>query len=297
MRTVQFEGHTLTIHDREDWQDPKLPVHSTNAFEWDTDTEAVHYTAAVDLPDGDPDELVPGKPEWWLVPSYLRRIQADYQNNRGYAIGYNWPIDYLGGIWEARGWDFECAANVGWNPRTWAILLLVDGNDAPNPWMLRSCRYLHHEAQRLSGRTHLIRPHSQLGYNVTTKQQILYPFPGGQTSCPGNGGRAKMIVPSGLQGGEYNWKFYQAPVEPPPVVTPPIPTPIPPTPTPPSLDQLGEDMPFIVKKSNGETAVVYGSGKMTGLAGSDIPAFVDKFGPALPVADVTWNDFANKGKT
>lgn len=74
------------------------------------------------------------------------------------------------------------------------------------------------------------------------------------------------------------------------------PAPIP-QPTPPNVDaKAEEDMPFIVKKSNGETAVIYGSGKMTGLAGSDIPGFEQRFGPALLVAEATWNDFVSKGK-
>lgn len=285
-RYVEFEGRTLTIHDREDWQDPKLPVHSTNGFEWDTDTEAVHYTAAVDLPDGDPDELVPGRPDWWLVPSYLRRIQADYQLNRGYAIGYNWPIDYLGGIWEARGWDYECAANVGWNPRTYAILLLVDGNDAPNEWMLRSCRYLHHQAFLRSGREHMIRPHSQLGWNEKTNTQILYPFPGFQTACPGVGGRSKMIVPSGLQGGEYNWRYHTSA----------------PTPEPEPTEGEAEMFTLVCKGTDSahHPVIVTISGHKVGMTGlniaSDATAIAKANGQTevVTISNVLWEDWLKK---
>lgn len=74
----------------------------------------------------------------------------------------------------------------------------------------------------------------------------------------------------------------------------PIPTPEP-EPTPPS-DDTEESMPFLIKKANGETAVVYGSGKMVGLQGSEIPRFQDKFGLAILVTDSTYLDFASKGK-
>jgi len=91
------------------------------------------------------------------------------------------------------------------------------------------------------------------------------------------------------------------PIPPTPTPIPPTPTPIPPTPTPvPPTDidmDTEEEMPFLVKKSSGETAVIYGSGKMTGLAGEDIPEFEEKFGKALPISNNTvWDDFANKGK-
>jgi len=71
----------------------------------------------------------------------------------------------------------------------------------------------------------------------------------------------------------------------------PGPIPIPPTPEP-----IEENMtPFLVTKRNGETAIIYGSGKMTGLAGNDIPKFEERFGAALQVDDVVWDDFKNKG--
>ena len=76
----------------------------------------------------------------------------------------------------------------------------------------------------------------------------------------------------------------------------PIPTPTPtpePIPHPPSNEEEAA-VPFIIKKANGETALIYGSGKMVGLAGPDIQRYEAKFGPALLTDDVVYGQFANK---
>jgi hypothetical protein len=70
----------------------------------------------------------------------------------------------------------------------------------------------------------------------------------------------------------------------------PEPTPIPPTP------EGDDDMPFIIiNNSTGQPALVYGDGRLTGLAGPDLPAFEARFGPAIPTDPTVFNDMAGKG--
>lgn len=125
------------IHPRTSWQDPNLPVWGPTRLQWPNITvEAIHYTAADNLIDGDPGERASD------LPAYLRAIQRDYVYNRGYSIGYNWAIDWLGGIWELRGWDFMCAANKDHNTYTYAVLMLVDGADPATAEAMDSARGL-----------------------------------------------------------------------------------------------------------------------------------------------------------
>ena len=80
-----------------------------------------------------------------------------------------------------------------------------------------------------------------------------------------------------------------------------VPTPIPPEPEPepePTPPPEGDDMsPFIIKnRTTGEVAIVYGDGKLTGLAGGDLSHYETRFGEALPTDPVVWADFIAKGK-
>jgi hypothetical protein len=250
------------LHLREEWQDPAVPVVGP-AFEWDTHQEALHYTADDNLPDGDP-----GEPHT-AIPAYLRSIQRFYTTDRGYSIGYNWAVDQWGDIWQLRGWDFECAANKGHNAWTYAILMLVDGQDPATPEALRAARYIHAEAERLSGRIQTIRPHSQLKSDGT-----VVPFPGGVTSCPGNGNRALMVVPGGLQGGKFNWRY--APVSvpvPPPIVV------LPPQPVPPASEE--EDIMVMVRFEGFKNVFHHGGGGYSHLAKESFLAYQAKGVPLV----------------
>jgi hypothetical protein len=120
----------VTFHDWDAWVDPRYPVTGPRADWTRIDTAVPHYTAAVNLIDGDPGEYV------YNIPPYLRAIHLDYLTHRpqpdgssGYSIGYNFAVDWLGGIWRLRGWDIRCAANKGHNDHAYAILCLVDGAD------------------------------------------------------------------------------------------------------------------------------------------------------------------------
>lgn len=126
-----------TFHRREAWQDPKMPVVGPSPTMDQWDTFPLHYTAADNLIDGDPGEHAED------LPAYLRAIQRDYTLNRGYSIGYGFAVDWLGGVWELRGYDIRNAANRGWNHRTGPVLCLVDGDDPLTPEALWSVRALH----------------------------------------------------------------------------------------------------------------------------------------------------------
>lgn len=200
------------------------------ALPWATiDTNSCHYTAAVNLIDGDPGEYATN------IPAYLRAIHHDYLNNRpqpsgakGYSIGYNFAIDWLGGIWELRGFDIKCAANatykdVVWNNRTVAILFLVDGKDGMTDLALEAARYIVAETRRRAKRPTAIKGHREIG----------------ATACPGDGIMAQ-IKAGLLEPTTHEPPVVEQPTKPPvqpetprPPTTPTTPTtPVQPAPTP-----------------------------------------------------------------
>lgn len=154
-----------TFHPRERWEDPNLPVDGPAPTLEQVDTFPLHYTAADNLIDGDPGEHAED------LPAFLRAIQRDYEINRGYSIGYGFAVDWLGGVWELRGYDFKNAANRGWNHRTLPVLCLVDGADPLTDLALHSVRALYAEAQRRTGRELHLVGHRDIG----------------ATACPGGG--------------------------------------------------------------------------------------------------------------
>lgn len=154
-----------TFHRREAWQDPNLPVTGPAPTMSQWDTFPLHYTAADNLIDGDPGEHASN------LPAYLRAIQRDYKVNRGYSVGYGFAVDWLGGVWELRGYDIKNAANRGWNHRTGPVLCLVDGADPLTAEALWSVRALYREAIRRTGRYLDLVGHRDIG----------------ATACPGDG--------------------------------------------------------------------------------------------------------------
>lgn len=192
------------------------------------------------------------------VPAYLRSIQNDYTVNRGYSIGYNFAVDQTGTCWELRGFDIKCAANKGMNEVTIAVLCLVDGANAMNPAMVTTFRELGAEAQRRVAAALLVVGHRDIG----------------ATACPGDGIYGQVVA--GL-------------LE--PATTP---TPKPPDPTPPEDDDMAATF-IIINTQTGQPALVYGDGRLTGLAGPDLPAYEARFGKAIPTDPVVFTDMANKG--
>ena len=168
-----------TVHPRESWVDPAYPVTGPPSPDADIHIAVIHYTAADDLIDGDPGEHAED------LPAYFRSMQRYYVTHptRGYSLGYRWGVDWLGGVWQIRGWEFKSAANAGWNNVTEPILVLVDGNDPATDEAVDSVRKIIAESQRRSGRTFAIKGHGQLRAETGV---------GTATSCPGVGLQAQI---------------------------------------------------------------------------------------------------------
>jgi hypothetical protein len=121
-------------------------------------TPLAHYTAAIDLPDGDLDEF-----DYQIIP-YLRAVNRDYWDHRvgtgittcgthkpGYAIGYSFAVDWLGGATELRGFDILPAATTNHNTYTLPVLFLTDIADGASDLALATARAIWREARRRSG--------------------------------------------------------------------------------------------------------------------------------------------------
>ena len=162
----------VVYHPRSSWQSPGPPVAGPGWSAASIDTLSLHYTAADDLIDGDPGEHADD------LPAYLRAIQRDYLGRKpvGFSIGYSFAVDWLGGVWELRGYDYSAAANRGWNHRTVAVLCLVDGADPLTNEAVESVRKILAESNRRVGRELKVRPHSEIG----------------ATACPGDGIRRQI---------------------------------------------------------------------------------------------------------
>jgi hypothetical protein len=143
----------VVFHPRTAWQDPAKPVTGPASDLSQVDIESVHYPWA-DVPDGDVTDLLD-------VGAFLRRIQSDYLRSRGYSIGYNFAVDWLGGVWELRGWDIRCAANATVNRRTFALLMLVDWDGPATDLALTAAHRIYEEGLRRTGRSSLL----TLGHN------------------------------------------------------------------------------------------------------------------------------------
>jgi hypothetical protein len=170
-------------HPRITWQDPKWPVIGPVDNQSNNTTAVIHYTAADNVIDGDPGEYV------HQLPQYLRNMQYAYAKSkaiggRGYSVGYSFAVDWLGGVWQLRGWEFQSAANAGHNEYTVPILVLVDGNDEATPFAVESVRAIVAEAGRRAGRALAVKGHGQLRVETGV---------GTVTSCPGRGLQSQVV--------------------------------------------------------------------------------------------------------
>lgn len=162
------------VHPRSSWEQAAHPVTGPVSPTAQIDTAVIHYTAADNLIDGDPGEHAAN------LPAYIAAMQRAYVTQRGYSLGYRWAVDWLGGVWQIRGWEFKSAANAGHNDHTEPILMLVDGADGATPEAAAAVRTIIAESQRRSGRTFKITGHGQLS--------------GAATLCPGVGLRAQIAA-------------------------------------------------------------------------------------------------------
>lgn len=165
-------------YERDFWENPNQTVLGNTdapAFPWNTvDKIAIHYTGAIDVPDGDPDEL----PWEQHVGAYLRAIQNDYVTNRGYSIGYGVLVAQDGSSWQLRGVDRQNAANKGVNAETFTILVFVDGNDPVSDAAKKEIRKIVSWYRQESGKGK--------GVKIVGHRDI------GATACPGEGVYAQI---------------------------------------------------------------------------------------------------------
>lgn len=237
MKKVMYQGVELTIWERADWEPAKYPVKGTYRFRIDPNTgdpipgsgylldssifvpresnkvthQAIHYTADDELPDGDPGEGIAN------VFTYVQAMQTSYARNRAYSVGYNWFVDYLGGIWEGRGYDIKCAAHAPANTYADAILVLIDLGKPINDLMAHSIRYLTEAAMVETHRIPVQVGHREL--------------PGTNTACPGD------LIVSQIHSGF---------LRPRPIIQPP---------QPPTDIFGGNDMAQLIQATDGDIAV------------------------------------------
>lgn len=165
----------ITLHPRSAWNTTQWPVTGPAQIARNITRPAAHYTGAVNLPDGDLGEFE------YHVPRYLAAIQRDYMTDpkRMYSIGYLWAIDWLGGGWELRGFDFKAAATYMHNEYTAPFLFLVDGADEATPLACRTARALWREYRRRSGRADFqSRPWGHGEFRQYTGVGTITPCPG-----------------------------------------------------------------------------------------------------------------------
>lgn len=283
--------YTPVLHRRSVWEDPKRPVLPTAAqsaalgysvppaINWRrVDTVAIHYTAADDLIDGDPGEHAED------LPAYLRAIQRDYSTNRKptpYSVGYNVAVDWLGGVWELRGWDLKCAANKGHNEHTWAVLVLVDGASPATDEQAAGIRWAigRAEEEKASATSGLVIPFAIMGHGELAATDD---DPTNGTACPGDG--LLMQIHGGLFSPRYN----------------PVHDPDPLPPIPPTLEVTADMLAAIWKNETTKeyALVIMGPGgvRMFGLPSKDVERVRGRFdlGADLPVTDELWSDIKTK---
>jgi hypothetical protein len=169
-----------TYHTRASWEPWAMPYTIASLSPPRQNAGAItqpvaHYTAADNLIDGDPGEHIGD------MPRYIGNIQRDYATSRGYSVGYLFAIDYLGGVWELRGFDYKSAANAGHNEYTCPILMLVDGNDGVTAYAAASARAVWREFRRRALRADF--KNRPLGHG----ELYLTTGVGTPTPCPGTG--------------------------------------------------------------------------------------------------------------
>lgn len=189
-------------HYRQEWELDGQRV-SGPPFDWSkVDRIVIHYPGA-DWRDMDFDKN--GVEDWRDSITRLRNEQSYYLAQRGYSIGYNAMVDIWGHTWELRGDTFRCAANRGWNERSFAIQLCVDEQNPATPEQVDGCR-------RLIRQVRVVRPDAK----IVSHAELA--VGGTNTICPGAGIKAQLAA--GMF--EVDASVVEPPVVFPPVVDPPF---------------------------------------------------------------------------
>lgn len=175
------------VHPRSAWVEECFPIRGAAAVPGAITQPVAHYSAAVNLPDGDPGESVEQIPPW------LRASNRDYWLNRtntsptvvcgrslpGYALGYLFAVDWMGGAWEIRGFDFMPAANAGHNNYTCPLIFITDRDDPASDLAWVTARAIWREFRRRSARSDF--KNRPLGHGELRETTGI----GTATICPG----------------------------------------------------------------------------------------------------------------
>lgn len=193
----------VTFYPRSAWEQPGFRMATdftrqpTGLKIHTVDMMVAHYTGAKNVPDGDVGE------DLTSMRDYLRAIQRDYLANRtgggyirksdavhfpGYHIGYSFGIDWQGGVWELRGFDYLPAATNQHNDHTVAVLFFVDGPDKANGDMWSAARAIGRETRRRSGHRHFRQVYTDHG-TLTATSGVGTP-----TACAGPGIRSQLAT-------------------------------------------------------------------------------------------------------
>lgn len=152
-----------------DWRKSSNPVTGPAFPAWSAITQiAIHYPGA-DWAEMDFNN--DGREDYRDTAVLLDNTNGYYWSSRGYAIGYNGAADVFGLTWELRGDTVKCAANKGHNDWTFAILVIVDGDNPATPAQIDAVRDLVGQVRVLCGRQVPIMKHKEIG----------------STACPGTG--------------------------------------------------------------------------------------------------------------
>ena len=161
---------TYVHHPRTAWQETGYPITGPAPKQRAT-TAVLHYSGSDNIPDN--------------IPQWLRSMQRDYTNNRGYSLGYWQLVDQTGNAWQIRGPHgttpvYNSAANKGdkvsgnANDWTYPILLAVRTNEPASDAAIATCRALWNEWDITTRPI----PHSDLDY----------------TSCCGDPVRTQILL-------------------------------------------------------------------------------------------------------
>lgn len=112
--SLQIPG-VKTVHQRSAWEDPAKPVTGPSDHTGVFEDFVGHYPGQSDVPDRDYKGHVYIDPAKFRndLFGYYRSMQSSYLSQRGYSVGYQFGIDYLGGVTVLRGFGLNNAANAG----------------------------------------------------------------------------------------------------------------------------------------------------------------------------------------
>ncbi len=138
-------------HRRPTWLPPEAWPPGSPVFDWTPiQLFVVHWPGSDGAIDGDPGEASDRLDDW------LRSVQRFYRDVRGYNIGYNMAVDYLGGSWELRGEEFKCAANAGLNDIAIACIVMTDLDGKITPQAIAAVQRMYAQAKAIKPSIRLI---------------------------------------------------------------------------------------------------------------------------------------------